>query len=162
MDSPDASDAEWRQRHFAREIQACRRAFLAGVTPAIAEAADVCRLYDQPPPEWLCQAIGDLVQQRRTPAEAKRSLEDEVHYARWDMVRECRERGLEQKKSGDDSVGTWERAYEKAADLLAKTAAAGTPERMAKSYMKVERDFREGHAVGRYWIPMDRRFRLVD
>jgi hypothetical protein len=68
MGGPVAFDA-YRLARFTERMEACREAFMAGMTPALAAALDECRLFGQAPPEWLCAAVGDLVQERRTPAE---------------------------------------------------------------------------------------------
>jgi len=155
MDDPDAFDAEWRfgrfSGRFSELMERCHRAYKAGSTLAISEAEDLCTLFGQPPSEWLRAAVAELVAQHRTPNEARRNFDDQVHYERWFAVMEFhRLRGH-----------TWEASYEAAAEASAKTAFAGSAETMKASYTKVQRDIREGRD-SKYWQPTDPRFRLPD
>ena len=65
---------------------------------AVPYAAELCRLYGQPPPVWLVDAAFDVVGERINPEEKQRRRWDRIHYIRWDAVTQLR------KESGM----TWE------------------------------------------------------
>ena len=61
-----------------------------------------------------------------------------VHFARWDAVVVERERF--------DPPESWEKCYAAAHEMLKGTKAQGTRRAVKESYLKVEKDRREGNA----------------
>ena len=84
-----------------RELESCRRAYKAGVKPALAEALLCCREYRHPPEEWMVDAMLEILKpefmERMTTGRGRkgnpisRYRQDHIHYLRWDMVCEVRE-----------------------------------------------------------------------
>jgi hypothetical protein len=79
----------------------------------------------QPLPDWLYRALRDQLS-NRLPKEPN------IHWARWLMVREGKERGI-----------SWKAAYKYASERLAGTPFAGSPSTIAKSYKLVQGDIRQ-------------------
>jgi hypothetical protein len=70
-----------------------------------------------------------------------------IHFARWDAVRELRDR------KGEDGIPkTWEDAYELASEYFEGSEAAGSARTMKESYQLVRRHLNEGSG-GRYYVP---------
>jgi hypothetical protein len=130
------------ETRFRMAMTDCEMAWRAGVSAAVVDAISWCRLFQRPPPVWLEYAVADIAKRQRTKAEAKRHYEAMVHYTRWDtMVQLCEWR----KRL------SWERRFEIASDLLAGTGAAGSPDTIAKSYKRVQRDFR-AQRMAKYYV----------
>jgi hypothetical protein len=91
----DEAIKAWRRDLCEQHLEHCERAWRAGVLMAISEAVATCRMYCEPPPEWLAEAVAGLVHRRQTAAEKRRHWENYIHYARWDAVKELRERADE-------------------------------------------------------------------
>jgi len=158
----EAERAVALDEYINRRLLICERAWRDGSTVALQDAVSVCRQYRRALPDWASEAIsaalgaaqkGGVKRRRgeRTPATAHR--ENIKHYARWDAVREIRDR-LDELA---DIASTWEETYGAAADILAGTAAAGSAETMKASYQLVEATMRAGKAAGRFYLPMRRR-----
>jgi hypothetical protein len=79
-------------------------------------------------PNWLRDAIGVVLLQRRGKEHLQRYTADVQHRARWAWVRRYREAGL-----------TWPEAREKAAERLAPTSASGSADTMKRSYEVFQR-----------------------
>jgi hypothetical protein len=125
----------------ASYLGALARGWDDGSLSALMNAVKHCRQNNLPLPHW---AANDVL---RTLANPDRRLagadrRNRIHYTRWDMVHELRDRRQELAASGYRP--TWPEAYENASQALSGTAAAGSPEVIKKSYQKVERSFRVG------------------
>ena len=75
----------------------------------------------------------------------------DMHYTRWDMVRELRDRRVElalPRRLPDGTTAsyapTWEASYENAAEALGGTSYEGSSDTIKKSYQLIERLFRSG------------------
>jgi hypothetical protein len=138
---PDGVRAKYQAR-----MAACESAWREGGDPLVAaEATSWTHTHRQPIPAWLEQAIVDLAMARRSGAQAKRHAESGLHLVRYMTVRDLK-------------VGmTWDEAHNKAAEMLAKTPAAGSADTMKSSYAKVRRDLKARHA-GKYFTLKDRRY----
>jgi hypothetical protein len=91
----DATAKAFQRRRFDQHVATCERAWRAGVLEAVREALSACLIYQEPPPQWLLEAVAGLIRQQHTPAYLKRRHELAVHYARFDAVRELSERADE-------------------------------------------------------------------
>ena len=60
---PAISNKAWQRRHCAERLAACEKAWRAGLPPAVAHALEICRLYRQPPPEWVIEAVTKVVKE---------------------------------------------------------------------------------------------------
>jgi len=149
-DDPDDLEEDpeqWRARRFMEHMVSCERAFRAGVIAAATDAVMWCKVYAEPPPEWLVEAVASLTD-RQTPAEAKRHLDNLTHYARYDAVTE--HQGRDDLKPPGAKRVSLEHSFDAVAQLLGTDRAA-----VKKSYLKVAHDFSEGRG-GQYFIPTKR------
>lgn len=132
-------------------LRSLARAWGDGSLSALVDAVKWCQRKSLPLPDW---AANGVLQMLSVP-DRKLTLADRrnrIHYARWDVIRELRDRRHELKIShpmpdGTKSEGykpTWESAYDNASEALAGTEAAGSPDAVKKSYQLVERLFRAG------------------
>ena len=53
--------AHWAERRFGDHLAACETAWRAGIAQAVTDAVSWCRVYQQPPPVWLEQAVARVV-----------------------------------------------------------------------------------------------------
>lgn len=154
---------------YQRQLTASRKAYNAGVLPALYDAICACVEGDIPPPPWVMAAMLDTVERLfagkfsdaagRTGNPKARYRANLVHYVRWDAVVEVRERQaaykLEQRQlkamqltprereaieaNTRDPGRTWEDAYKLAAKLLIRTAAYGSSATIKNSYLLVQK-----------------------
>jgi hypothetical protein len=83
-------------------------------------------------PGWLVEATGAALMQRRGKEHEKRYMDDVACRTRWHTVVAVKHfYGL-----------SWEKAYARAAELLALTGARGSAGAIRKSYMKFQRELR--------------------
>lgn len=144
---------------YEKQMEQCEAAWREGEQLAIAEAVTCTHIYRQPIPKWLEQAVVELAIGRRTAKQAKRYTEAEIRLQRYMTVRDL-------KLDIDFSKGTvrritdisWDGAYEKAAEMLAGTQAAGSADTMKADYRRVQCDLKTGHS-GKYFNLKDRRYR---
>jgi hypothetical protein len=116
---PAGEQEREHQRDFARRLDWLERHWRAGDSPAVAEAARLCRLFRQPPPPWLVDAIAGLVDQHMPDAERRDRAALAIHMARWEAVRELRERRHQQLEQFNDDRGRlWEKIWRHVADVL--------------------------------------------
>jgi hypothetical protein len=137
------------QEVYDRDMGHFKAAWAAGVDVAVGEALRCCRQFRQVPPEWLEEAVIQLVTEspRKMAARRHRHAMDMVHFERWDIVNELRER-----KSSLPQGKTWDRAYDAASEMLRGTTASGSAESIKRSYKRVARDMREGQPAGKYLV----------
>jgi hypothetical protein len=138
MDDPSQGlEARWRTRRFAEHMARCEAAWCAGVSSAVTDAVLWCYVYGQAPPSWLVDAVVIGLAHCRTKAEAKRRLETQADYERYDALVELRERrpGL-----------SWEECYAAVADMLGNT----TERSVKASYLRVACALRTGRG-GKYF-----------
>ena len=145
VDDPD----QWRARRCAEMLALCQKAYRSGVLLAAAEAVEVCRMWRQPPPDWLVDAVAVAISKRMTKIEKKRRRQDMIHYTRWSEVQDLRERRHDFLRYGDDSGMTWEKCYAAISKRLENTDAAGSEDTIKASYELVQRDQRAG-GTGRF------------
>ncbi len=93
-----------------------------------------------PAPQWVRAAVLIALNGANT-GKRGRPRNDAVDYARWDAVRELRDRRQELR---DTLKPTWEAAYENASEMLEGTEAQGEPHSIKASYQRVERLLRSG------------------
>ncbi len=171
------------ERH-AEDLDLLRKMVAAGVGVATAAAMHYCAKYQLEPPPWLvresakvqCSNLrGDLPQGLgRSSGVTNRFRQDAIHYWRWSVIMEIREKreylkreiatlqsnkGREANKLLNDGkkmlewLGTNnDRAFECASLILAETSARGGSNAMKKSFLKVERDMRDPGMALRYHI----------
>jgi hypothetical protein len=144
----------WYRHRCAECVAACEKAWRAGVKLAVADAVDICRLYRQPPPEWLGEAVAAITKNEMSPLEWKRRHEDMKHLARWDLVTELRTRRYElleyskRLKMPPDHRGmTWENCYATVSEELEGTEAAGSADTIKASYQLVQREIKAGRGA---------------
>ncbi len=149
------SDFETERRAgFERELRHMEQAWRAGVADALTDAVDWCETFGEPPPRWVSQGVraivaGHVGEQKRPGrlgnVKAARR-QDMIHFARWDAVKECRER-----KGQRGIPDTWEKCYAAVSEMLEGTLAEGAEETIKASYQLVERRGREGDGL-RYYV----------
>jgi hypothetical protein len=136
------------QASYDRKLAGCEAGWAATGDPLfVAEASTLARLHRQPAPAWLDDAVYRLAGNRRTKGHAKRAAEAAAHLMRYFAVRSARRAGL-----------SWERAWERATEILAGTHAAGEPDTVRRSYIRVSRDTKAGRGV-RYHAPKEQKSR---
>lgn len=54
----------WATHRCAETLAACERACRSGLSLAVADAVEICRLYHQPPPDWLAEAVASVAHVR--------------------------------------------------------------------------------------------------
>ena len=147
---------------FDRWMADCKAGWVETGDPrAISAAHTMTVVYRQVSPDWLDEAIFSLADGRRTKEHARRAREASVRLTRYMAVRDAHYvDGL-----------PWEKAYEKAADVLANidgltremakaadvlatdpVMVAAEPDTLRKAYSDVKRDLKAGHG-GRYFTP---------
>jgi hypothetical protein len=110
---------EQEREHIARRLDLLEHDWRRGDLLAAAEAARLCRLYRQPPPPWLVNAIATLVDQHMTDAEKRDRRAFDDHRDRWEAVRELRERRHQRLEQFNDGRGMrWEKIWRHVADVL--------------------------------------------
>jgi hypothetical protein len=121
----------------------CEAGWLATGDPsAVAEAQTLTRVHRQEIPAWLDDAVWSLADKLRGKAHVKRTQEAVIRFTRYEAVRDAHELdGL-----------SWEKACERAAEVLANTPAAAESERMWKVYKRVKNDLKKGRG-GLYSTP---------
>jgi hypothetical protein len=122
------------------------RSWADGSLAALADAVQLCRQRKLPLPDWVADGVLQMLAEPRLCAKLMAAEHrNNMHYTRWDAVRELRDRRGELTAAGYRP--TWNDAYCNAAEKLAGTKAAGSPTAMAKSYQKVEKLFRVGRGA---------------
>jgi hypothetical protein len=106
----------------------------SGDLHVIADRLALCRLRNEPPPEWLPKAMLDLADAARSPAELRRYANEAHHLVRYVAVRDAHD--LEGFQWDMD------KAPARAAEKLRGTPAAAEPETMWKSYKRVRKALR--------------------
>lgn len=103
----------------------------------VVEAIEFCAVERVPPPRWAVLALRDIVPATKAVGRGRKSREQNmVHYDRWLAVTEAHERfNL-----------SWEKCYSAAHEILKGTEAQGTRRAVKESYLKVQKDCREGNA----------------
>jgi hypothetical protein len=120
-----ADDADRR----AADEAAIERAWkLSGDLHIIADRLALCRIEGEPPPEWVHRALLAMADASRTPAELRRYREGAVRFVRYAAVWEAHHReGL-----------SWEKAKDRAVEMLRGAPAAADRETMWGDYKKVK------------------------
>jgi len=127
----------------------------------LSKAIRYCDAYKVPLRAWMVKAIQSILVDQMSPhvtrkkmgrnakigTEARANLR---HYRRWATVRELHERKEELLKEDPDFPKTWPDVYEAAAEILKNTSAKGSPDTIAASYKRVQKDMRDGKG-GRYF-----------
>lgn len=143
-------------------MTACEMAWREGESLAIAEAATLTHLYRQPMPAWLEQAIVELAMAQRNKDQAKRHAANEIHLMRYMTVRDLKVGTPSHNKQYVPPTVrvSWDDAYEKAAEILSGSRAAGSAATMKADYAKVRRDL-NARRHGKYFTLKDRRYRQL-
>jgi hypothetical protein len=149
---------------ISKQLDACERAWRrAGMLPALADAILMCREHNRPLPEWAALAavavIKKLYEQAVVTGAGRhsrlktRDRQNAVHFIRWEMVAELRERKDELKAFGYKP--TWEAAYKNVSEKLKGTFAQGTPGAVKDSYQRVARDAqRSSKYLEKYYVAL--------
>ena len=151
---------EWLEKYCRGKMAAYENSWREGNIGSLAAAVKLCGLCDWALPPWCEAGVQKIIAQhyfegkssrkgRHTRVKAKQE-QDHIHFMRWQMVTEFRERREELKKFGYKP--TWEAAYEKASLHLRGTDASGEPGAMKDSYRRVQAAMKAGQG-GRYYIP---------
>jgi hypothetical protein len=135
---------------YGRKLERCRVRWRATHDPAfVVEALILSLLHRQPQELWLTEAACDLALKGRTKGYRTRAYNALKRLMRYRAVRDAKPNR------------TWEEAYDRAAEDLAKTTAKGEPDTMRDDYFKVAKDLREGRG-GLYGMPKLPNKRLSD
>lgn len=122
----------------------------AGDGLAIAEAVRSCRLYKQPPPDWLVDAVAKLADRSMSDQERRLRHAFAIHRERWEAVIELQERRhelvarkrelrkLDPYADIDDPGETLEKSFAAVSERLANHDAAGSAETICASYYLIE------------------------
>lgn len=131
-------------------LEECCQAYRYGNLGAILDGLYWCREGNLPLPEWLHQALANVVirdllgerpnRRGRHARWVMQYRENMVDFARYDMVRDCIENGKL----------TWEAAYVRTEQLLTGQFGAGSIESIQVSYKRVARNMRAN--PGRYYM----------
>jgi hypothetical protein len=132
---------------YEEKMAQCEAAWRQGEPLAVAEAAELARIYRQPISAWLGEAAVELAIRRRTPAQAKRHLE-----AQKDL-----KTGIPGHYEPAADL-TWDEARAEAARMLEGTLAKGDESTMKRAYDDVKRDLNAGRS-GKYFVLKDWRYR---
>jgi hypothetical protein len=119
----------------------CEAAGLAGEPLAVVEAMVLLQLYQQPPPDWVFDAVLDLAVASRTPMQARRHLAAQKDMRRYTLVWAL-----------NDADRNLDEACAEASTMLAGTFAEGGEDAMRLSYRNVEQAFK-AERLGRYFMP---------
>jgi hypothetical protein len=148
------------QRAFAHRLDQFERNWRAGDLVAPAEAARLCRLYQQPIPRWLENAFATLVVQHMPNDEKRDRRAFNNHRRRWETVRELGERQQQLLEQFNDDRGkTWEMRWKAVSEILDGTEAAGSPETVRASYKLIEAAGGEHASLESYWTLVGRKRR---
>jgi hypothetical protein len=144
-----------RKRLFWRFMFEQQLAWRTGDTLAIGRAIVTCRLLDEPPPNWLADAIVELVDRRMLPAERRQQTDLAVHMMRWQAVMGLRDpkrwrrtyhhgkpSACDQRREtllARNARGmSWEKCWWGAAEILDGTEAGGSCETIRTSYKLIK------------------------
>jgi len=129
---------------YDEKMRRCEARWRATSDPAfVSEALRLTGWHRQPPASWVVEAACDLITARRTKEHTTRAHNAAVRLRRYEAVRAARAGGL-----------TWEEAYKRAAEDLARVPDVRCkPASMKAAYKTVKRDLRQGHFAARYGIP---------
>jgi hypothetical protein len=136
------------------ELRRLERAWHDGSCRALAKAVLLCRQCNCPLPDWTVHAVLALITTRGKQFRSGNQTHEEwerqnaIHYVRWDMVRELRDRKEDLAYIIDP---TWDSAFEQVSKHLQGKAEAGSPDAIKKSYQFVEQIFRSGKG-GRFLL----------
>lgn len=133
-----------KQRVLNRHLDACQRAWRAGNRLALLDALYDCHEFSAAPPAWLVRAFVDLVRAMPTAAN-----HDKIHFLRWNVVTELRDRKEELAARGYTT--TFPKVYKTASENLRGTIAEGGPEAVRKSYQRIQRE-RRGRRAARFFV----------
>jgi hypothetical protein len=171
---------------WTREFASYERAVRAGNIGALLSALVDCIRKDLPPPRWLLvQAYSRLIDATTNKPTGKRGRtanpfaqfrQDMIHFARWDVVQEVRDKQVEVAQQVKELRGlksasaqamlkereqlkrwlgrSWLSAYHCASVLLKGTQAFGADDAMRASYKLVQRHGRSSKGP-RFKLPKD-------
>jgi hypothetical protein len=135
---------EEKQRVLNKRLVACKRAWRAGNRLALLDALDDCHQFGIPPLAWLVGALTGVVLAMPTAANS-----DKVHFLRWDIVCELRDRKEELAAAGYKTM--FPKVYETASEALRGTIAEGRRDAVKKSYMRIQREMK-GRRAARFFV----------
>jgi hypothetical protein len=131
---------------YGERLRVFKRSWDDGSLAALADAVQLCRQWEIPLPDWVADGVQRMLAEPKLCAKLMATeRRNNIHYTRWDAVRELRDRRGELAAAGYRP--SWNDAYCNAAEKLADTEAAGSPAAVAKSYQKVEKLFRVGRGA---------------
>jgi hypothetical protein len=145
------------QAQYEEQMRACEAAWRVGEPLAVAEATTCTHNYRQPIPKWLERAVVELVMRGRSDQQAQRYDKAQIRLMRYMAVRDLKF-DISQGKARRFTNISWEETYERAAESLVQTSAAGSAATMKADYARVLCDLKAGHS-GKYFNLKDRRYR---
>ena len=162
---PFNADTRLPEDYINSRLDSLKRAWLrAGMLPALADAILMCREHNRPLPEWAALAAVAALRKLYDQAVVKgagrhahlktRDRQNAVHFLRWEMVTELRERKDELEAFGYKP--TWDAAYKNVSDKLKGTFARGSPGAVKDSYQRVSRDAKNDRTSGfeKYYVAL--------
>src|SRR5262249_28931580 len=125
------------RKRYETKLAQCEAAWREGEPLAVAEAVVIAKIYRQPIPAWLADAVVELAVRYRTPAQAKRHREAQKDYERYSLVRDLK-KGIPGLYEPAIANLSWEGARAEASRLLEGTFARGDDDTMKRAYEKVK------------------------
>lgn len=146
---------EARREFLDRRLTEYRQAIEGGNVVILVDAIRLCTVFKMPLPHWLAVAVVERLVQafaiaprgRRgsRPSDLAKYQQAQIHYERWSLVRELRDRKDELSDIADK--GTLEEAFDAVSEQLKGTDAAGAPETVRASYKLVEGQMKRGRGA---------------
>jgi hypothetical protein len=127
--TPTEIHQQLKARKFWKLLFEQQLAYQAGDPLALMKALTTCSMLRRRLPPWLVQAIFRILVQHMPDALKRRLSQFEIHRARWQAVRTCRD-----LQPGSKRRLAWDRCWPRAADLLINTPAKGGADAVQKSY----------------------------
>ena len=169
-----------------RELASYKKAYDTGALAALYDALDFCLRCKLRAPDWVLEAMMKALEQHfaeklslgrgRTGNARSKARAEWVHFVRWDTVRSLRDNQKYYREECEalakldipdekrrqviagilDAGNTWEDAYEHAANDLKGTEAYGSPSTMKRSYLLVQKSYRDPSQYGRFYLASHR------
>jgi hypothetical protein len=141
---------------YEKKLARCEAGWRATSDPLfVREALLLTYLHRQLSLLWPIEPACDLIAGQRTKGDHTRAYNAAIRRMRYEAVRDARGGG---PKHGGLS---WEKAYKRAAEVLAPTRAAAEPSTMKMHYNEVKSDLKNGRG-GLYALPKIPRAKLGD
>jgi len=133
-------------RLFERRLREHEAAWQSGDARALSDAIDLCEFHKTRLPQWVREGVRAFTEDKRD----KPTRQDDVHFARWDVVREIRDRQEELDAQGYNTKWTDGAVYETASKALRGSTAQGSKDAIRRSYKLVQKALKDGQ-FQRFW-----------